>query len=135
MRQKIIDDYCLYYLNDLFRIKLFFFTIQVECRNFLNLFGCYLFTIFSLQTQQIEVRLVAIQSAFYPLKPIPPFIFYCKSSAKVIWVFSISFYISQILIVSRFKERDWLDMVVELKVEYCREIFQGSFDTNETFLR
>ena len=43
MRQKIIDDYCLYYLNDLFRIKLFFFTIQVECRNFLNLFGCYLF--------------------------------------------------------------------------------------------
>ena len=51
-----------------------FFTIRVMCRNFLNLYGRYVLqyksflTIFSLQTQQIEIRLVAIkQVSKYPL--------------------------------------------------------------------
>ena len=57
-----------------------YFTIQVECCNFLNLHGRYvlqneLFFTISLQTQQIEVRLEAIKSAFFYRKPIPPFIF------------------------------------------------------------
>ena len=37
--------------------------------------------------------------------------------------------------VHAFKGRDRLDMVVELKVQYCKEKLQDSFDTNETFLR
>ena len=37
MRRKIIDDYWLKYLNDLFGIKLI--TIRCECYNFLNLYG------------------------------------------------------------------------------------------------
>ena len=58
-----------------------FFTIRVMCCNFLNLYGRYVLQyksflkIFSLQTQQIEVRLVAIKSAYFSTKPIPPFIF------------------------------------------------------------
>ena len=34
-----------------------------------------------------------------------------------------------------FTGRDRLDMVVELKVQYCRGKLQDSFNTNETFLR
>ena len=41
MRRKIIDDYRLKYLNDLFEIKLFFFTNPVVNCNFFNLCGCY----------------------------------------------------------------------------------------------
>ena len=41
MRLKIIDDYRLEYLNDLFEIKLIFFTILAVCCNFLNLYGRY----------------------------------------------------------------------------------------------
>ena len=33
------------------------------------------------------------------------------------------------------KGGDMLDTVVGLKVQYCREILQNSFNTNETFLR
>ena len=33
------------------------------------------------------------------------------------------------------KGRDRLVMIVELKVQYCREKLQDSFDTNQTFLR
>ena len=33
-----------------------------------------------------------------------------------------------------FKERDRLDMVVELKVQYCRANHSVSLDANETFL-
>ena len=41
MWRKIIDDYRLQYLNDLFEIKLIFFTIRVVYNNVLNLGGCY----------------------------------------------------------------------------------------------
>ena len=39
--RKIIDDYRLEYLNDLFEIELIFFTIRVVYYNFLNLYGRY----------------------------------------------------------------------------------------------
>ena len=43
MRRKIIDDY--WYLNDLFGIKLIFFSIRVEYCNFLNLSGRHTFSL------------------------------------------------------------------------------------------
>ena len=58
-----------------------FFTVKVVCCSFLNLYGRYVIryetslTIFSLQTQQIEVRLVAIKSAFLSQQPYTPFHF------------------------------------------------------------
>ena len=62
-------------------IKLILFTIQVMDCNFLNLGGCYniryksFLTIFSLKTQQIEVRLVAIKSAYFSPYAYTPFHF------------------------------------------------------------
>ena len=58
-----------------------FFTIRAMCCNFLNLYGRYVLqynsflTVFSLQTQQIEVRLVAIKSAFLSHYAYTPFHF------------------------------------------------------------
>ena len=58
------------YLDDLFEIKWIGFTIRVEYCNFLNLYGRYILqykqflTILSLQTQQIELRLVVFKSDF-----------------------------------------------------------------------
>ena len=43
---QIIDDYRLYYLNDLFGIKMTFFTIRVVSWNFLNLYGRYVWSVF-----------------------------------------------------------------------------------------
>ena len=43
---QIIDDYRLYYLNDLFGIKIIFFTIRVVSWNFLNLYGRYVWSVF-----------------------------------------------------------------------------------------
>ena len=64
MLRKIIDDFRLLHLNDLFEIKLssYFFP---------NLYGRYILqyksflTMFSLQTQQIKVRLVAIKNDYF----------------------------------------------------------------------
>ena len=59
--------------------KSMIFTIRVEYSNFLNLYGGYdhrylsFLTLFFLQTQQIEVWLVAID--YFRRKPIPRFIF------------------------------------------------------------
>ena len=70
MRRKIIDDYCLYYLNDLFGIKLINLLSELNVAFFFSLYGlCVLLyetflTIFSLKTQQIEVRLLTLKSAF-----------------------------------------------------------------------
>ena len=81
MWRKIIDYYRLYYLNDLFEIKQIFYGLSsmVHLYEFvwtLRSSVLVVFNIFSLQTQQIEVRLVAIKSAFfYRIKPIPSFIF------------------------------------------------------------
>ena len=43
---RIIDDYRLYYLNDLFGIKLIFLTIRIVYWNFLNLYGRYVWSVF-----------------------------------------------------------------------------------------
>ena len=34
-----------------------------------------------------------------------------------------------------FKGTFCLDMIVEIKVQHCREVFQDSFETYETFIR
>ena len=41
MWRKIIDDYSLYYLNDLFDINLIFYGLKAVCSNSLNLYGRY----------------------------------------------------------------------------------------------
>ena len=71
MRRKIIDDYCLQYMNDLFRIKLIFYDpssmlhlSKFVWTRYVLRHGSFL-TIFSLQTQQIDIRLVAIKSAYF----------------------------------------------------------------------
>ena len=44
-------------------------------------------------------------------------------------------HLSNVTLLFTIKGRDRLEMLVELKVQYHREKLQGSFDTNETFLR
>ena len=39
------------------------------------------------------------------------------------------------MINSKFNGRDRLDMEVELRVQYCREFFQNSFETCEKLFR
>ena len=65
-----------------------FVKIRVECCIFLNLYGHYVLrcesflTIFSLNTQQIEVRLVTIKSAFLSHWAYTPFYFSRTLSLK-----------------------------------------------------
>ena len=61
------------------------FTIRVKCCIFLNLYGHYILrcesflTIFSLKTQQIEVRLVEIKSAYFSPQACTPFHFFANT--------------------------------------------------------
>ena len=65
-----------------------FFTIRVMCCNFLNLYGRYVLqyksflTIFFLKTQQIEVRLVAIKTAFFIALSLYPLLFFANTPFK-----------------------------------------------------
>ena len=80
MSRKLIYDYCLKYLY-IFLNWIDYFTFWVEYCNFLNLYGRYvlqhesILTIFSLLTQQIEVRLLAINIEYLSTQAYTPFHF------------------------------------------------------------
>ena len=59
----------------------------------------------------------------------------CDFSTKLICAFLLQENIWELSEINTFKERDRLDMVVvEMRVQCCREIFQDSFETYQTFL-
>ena len=81
--RKIIDDFRLWHLNDLFEIKLIILRYESYIATFLICMDATFFsisrksflTVFTLNTQQIRVRLVAIKSDYFSPYAYTPLIF------------------------------------------------------------
>ena len=71
MWRKIIDDYRLYYLNDFIEIKLIFLSHMLQFSEFVWALSHSVWDVFN----NFLLLDATDRSAFYRIKPLPPFIF------------------------------------------------------------